>query len=131
MSAATSRATAQNPGQQPERISDGDAERPVLVAEPPSIRGPFPVEDNPVVVEYEVVARLALPEPDAEAVPTVSFTESPDQGEYLDLQWTTTDDREPRGVWERAVVIELPRQFVVGKYELTGEPELLEREAGA
>ena len=106
-------------------------ERPVQMAEPPKIHGPFAVDGNPILVEYEIVARLSLPDPLTEVVPAVSYIESAEQGEYVDVQWTTSDRREPRGVWERSAVITLPRQFTVSSYTVTAEAPLLEREAGA
>ncbi len=105
-------------------------QRPIIVAEPPRIRGPFSVEGNPILVEYEIVARLSLPAPDTEVMPSVSFIESSERGEYIDVRWTTTDSRAPRGIWERSTVITLPRQFAVASYTVTGETQLLEREAG-
>lgn len=114
-----------------ESVDSAPYERPVLMAEPPKIRGPFAVDGNPILVEYEIVARLSLPDPNTEVVPAVSFTESPEKGEYVDVQWTTSDRREPRGVWERSAVITLPRQFTVSSYTVTAEAPLLEREAGA
>ncbi|HZB96304.1 MAG TPA: hypothetical protein VE268_10100 [Herpetosiphonaceae bacterium] len=106
-------------------------QRPVMVAEPPRIRGPLSVEGNPILVEYEIVARLSLPEPDTEVTPSISFMESSERGEYIDVRWTTTDSRAPRGIWERSTVITLPRQFAVATYTVTEETPLLEREAGA
>ena len=106
-------------------------QRPVMVAEPPRIRGPLSVEGNPILVEYEIVARLSLPEPDTEVTPSISFMESSERGEYIDVRWTTNDIREPRGIWERSTVITLPRQFAVATYTVTEEMPLIEREAGA
>ncbi len=106
-------------------------ERRVMMAEPPRIRGPFSVEGNPAFVEYEIVARLSLPAPDTEVRPSVLFIESSEQGEYIDVRWTTYDSRKPRGIWERSAVITLPRQFAVASYIVTGEGRLLEGEAGA
>jgi hypothetical protein len=107
------------------------AERPILVVEPPHVKGPYPVEGDPSSISYEVVARLALPAPDAEAVPSLQYCDSDEGVQCLDLQWVTDDPREPRGVWERSAVVTLPRQFGIAGYELTGEVPLLEREAGA
>ena len=106
-------------------------QHPVMVAEPPRIRGPFSVEGNPILVEYEIVARLSLPEPDTEVIPSISFMESSERGEYIDVRWTTNDIREPRGIWERSTVITLPRQFAVATHTVTEEMPLIEREAGA
>ena len=106
-------------------------QHPVMVVEPPRIRGPLSVEGNPILVEYEIVARLSLPEPDTEVTPSISFMESSERGEYIDVRWTTTDSRAPRGIWERSTVITLPRQFAVATYTVTEETPLLEREAGA
>src|SRR5919202_5847491 len=106
-------------------------QHPVMVAEPPRIRGPLSVEGNPVLIEYEIVARLSLPAPDSEVTPSISFMESSERGEYIDVRWTTTDSRAPRGIWERSTVITLPRQFAVAAYTVTEETPLLEREAGA
>ena len=106
-------------------------QRPVMVAEPPRIRGPLSVEGNPILVEYEIVALLSLPEPDTEVTPSISFMESSERGEYIDVRWTTNDIREPRGIWERSTVITLPRQFAVATYTVTEEMPLIEREASA
>jgi hypothetical protein len=103
----------------------------VAVAERPKISGPFAVTGNPVLVEYEIIAPLYLPAQDTEVVPNVSFVEEPEHAGYVDVCWTTTDRREPRGVWARSTVITLPRQFGIRAYTVTGEPALLEREAGA
>ena len=106
-------------------------ERPVVVAEPPRISGPCTVDDNPVLVEYEIVAKLFLPAPDTEVTSSVSVVESSDHADYIDVQWTTSDAREPRGVWERSTVVTLPRQFAISSFTVTGDAPLLEREAGA
>ncbi len=100
-------------------------EHQLLVVEPPHIAGPFAVKDNPVAVQYEVVARLALPAKDAEVTPTVSFSQ--DHDTFLDVQWTTEDPGEPRGIWERTVRITVPRQFAVRGFTLMGDPPLQER----
>ena len=112
-------------------IPQAQPEQPILVMEPPRIKGPMPVDRNPLEVQYEVVARLLLPAGDAEATPSVSFSDADSNGGCLDVQWTTHDSREPQGVWERSVVITLPRQFAVAACTVTGEPALQEREAGA
>lgn len=106
-------------------------DHPVMVTEPACVSGPFTVEGNPIMVEYEISARLFLPAPDSDVTPCISFMESSEQGEYVDVRWVTTDAREPRGVWERSTVITLPRQFAIAAYRVTGDAPLLEREAGA
>lgn len=131
MSAAPNRAAER--GHSPRPVNDAAAadERPIIVTEPPRIKGPFPVKGNPIMVRYEIVACLSLPAPDTEVVPSIYFDESSEQGKYVDVRWTTTDTRAPRGVWERATVITLPKQFAIKAYTVTGDAPLLEREAGA
>ena len=117
--------------QRPNREEQAPAarERSILVVDRPTIHGPFEVERNPLLVEYQVVAHLALPEADTEAVPAVIYRDASPHGECVDLQWTTTDEREPRGVWERSARITLPRQFAIADCRVTGGA-LREREAG-
>jgi hypothetical protein len=105
-------------------------EHVVLVAAPPQVKGPYPVAGDPSLAEYEIVARLSLPAPDTEVMPQVEIRETTQDGECIDVRWTTDDTRAPRGVWERSAMVTIPRQFAVTAYEVTGEP-LLEREAGA
>jgi hypothetical protein len=105
--------------------------RAVAVTEPPRIKGPYPVAGNPSLAKYTIVARLSLPAPDTEVVPSVEVHETPQDGECIDVRWTTEDARDPRGVWERSTEVTIPRQFAVTAYEVTGEAPLLEREAGA
>jgi hypothetical protein len=112
------------------RYDEGhDNEQQLLVVEPPHIIGPFPVEDNPVEVQYEVVARLALPAKDAEVTPTVSFCQE-SRGAFLDVQWTTEEPGEPRGIWERSVTITVPRQFAVKGCRVVGDGALREQAVG-
>lgn len=106
-------------------------DRPIHVVEQPLVMGPFEVAGDPSVVAYEIVARLSLPAPDTEVIPTASYTESAQDGTCVDVRWLTSDEGEPCGIWERSAVITLPRQFGVGAYAVTGEAPLLEREAGA
>ena len=135
MSFATNGAPRSAPARRRTRTTERSVEaantQPILVVEPPEIKGPFPIEKDPLTVEYEVVARLLLPAKDAEVIPSVSIRDTPQHGECLDVQWMTSDEREPRGVWERSVVIALPRQFAIAAYTVTGAPEPQEREAGA
>ena len=135
MTVASSRTADRIRGWSRRRRVEGEVmrgkQRPVMVAEPPRIRGPLSVEGNPILVEYEIVALLSLPEPDTEVTPSISFMESSERGEYIDVRWTTTDSRAPRGIWERSTVITLPRQFAVATYTVTEKTPLLEREAGA
>ncbi len=97
-------------------------EHAVLVAEPPKVKGPFPVEGNPSLAEYTIVARLSLPSADTEVVPLVEVRETAQNGECIDVRWTTEDARTPRGVWERSTIVTIPRQFAVTAYAVTGEP---------
>ncbi len=124
------RHNASRPRHRSTREEQAASVRPILVMDRPRIDGPFDVERNPLLVEYQVVAHLALPAADTEVVPAVVFRDAAPDGEYVDLQWTTTDDREPRGVWERSARITLPRQFAIAGCRVTGGA-IQEREAGA
>ena len=88
-------------------------EWPVQVISSPLIRGPFAIAGNPVLVEYEIVARLRLPAADTEVIPLISFCYSAEAGNYVDVQWVTRDCRVPGGIWERSTVIAVPRQFAI------------------
>lgn len=131
MSAAPNRAAGRSESRRPVHDTTTVEERPVVVTEAPRINGPFPVKGNPIMVRYEIVACMSLPAADTDVVPSIYFDESSEQGKYVDVRWTTTDMREPRGVWERATVLTLPKQFAIKAYTVTGDAPLLEREAGA
>lgn len=96
-------------------------EHAVLVTEAPKIKGPYPVKGNPSLAAYTIIARLSLPAADTEVVPLVEVRETPQNGECIDVRWTTEDARAPRGVWERSAVVTIPRQFAVTAYAVTGE----------
>lgn len=121
---------ARNSGRSREAIADELDAQPVQVVDPPHIRGPYRVPGNPIMVRYEIAARLRLPAADSPAAPSISYVEAPEDGTWVDIRWTTTDSREPRGVWERQTVITLPRQFVVKAYTVTGSETLPVREDG-
>jgi hypothetical protein len=104
--------------------------QPILVVEPPRIKGPFPLDKDPLTVQYEVVARLLLPAKDADVTASVVARDIPQGGECVEVQWTTSDEREPRGVWERSVMIALPRQFSIATCQVTGTAPRCEQEAG-
>src|SRR4051812_224630 len=70
----------------------------ILLVEPPQIKGPYPLDKDPLTVQYEVVARLLLPAKDADVTASISACDSPHGGECVELHWTTSDEREPRGV---------------------------------
>jgi hypothetical protein len=105
--------------------------QPILVVEPPQINGPFPLDKDPLTVQYEIVARLLLPAKDADVTASVVARDIPQGGECVEVQWTTSDEREPRGIWERSVVIALPRQFSIATCQVTGAPPQREQEVGS
>ena len=102
-------------------------ERSLPVIGPPAIKGPYPVTGDPSMAEYKIVARLSLPAPDTEVVPSVEMHTTPGAGECIDVRWTTNDSRTPRGVWERSAVITIPRQFAIAGYAVTGDAPFPER----
>jgi len=95
--------------------------------EAPVINGPYPVVGNPSMVEYKIVARLSLPAPDTEVVPSIEVHTTTGDGDCIDVRWTTNDSRAPRGVWERSAVVTIPRQFAIAAYVVTGDAPLSER----
>jgi hypothetical protein len=111
--------------------SQPDAQiQPILVVEPPQVNGPFPLDKDPLTVQYEIVARLLLPAKDADVTASVVARDIPQGGECVEVQWTTSDEREPRGVWERSVMIALPRQFSIATCQVTGASPQREQEVG-
>ena len=102
-------------------------ERSLLVMEAPVIKGPYPVVGNPSMAEYKIVARLSLPAPDTEVVPSIEVHTTTGDGDCIDVRWTTNDSRAPRGVWERSAVVTIPRQFAIAAYVVTGDAPLSER----
>ena len=102
-------------------------ERSLPVIGSPAIKGPYPVTGDPSMAEYTIVARLSLPAPDTEVVPSIEMHTTPGAGECIDVRWTTNDSRAPRGVWERSAVITIPRQFAIAGYAVTGDALLPER----
>ncbi len=93
--------------------ASAEREWPVQVAAPPLIKGPFTMGGDPTLVEYEIVARLLLPAADTEVIPLISFCCSPEDGAYVEVQWTTRDRRTPTGIWERSTTVAVPRQFAI------------------
>jgi hypothetical protein len=105
-------------------------QHPIPVIEAPVVKGPYPVEGNPSLAEYEIVARLSLPAPDTEVIPCVEVHETAQDGECIDVRWTTEDQRAPRGVYERSALVTIPRQFTITACAVTAETPMLEPEAG-